>query len=92
MQVNGSPAYTTLQKTADNYFLLFSAIAIQLPAAVEMTSVLGDIVYDTLVATSVTSPPFAGLHPRCLPVESFSPWCLQERVVILVDRALCRSR
>ncbi|KAK9811764.1 hypothetical protein WJX72_009676 [[Myrmecia] bisecta] len=60
IRVNGSPTYSSMQKTADNYFVLFSAIPVQLPADVEVTSVFGDIVLDTVAATSPTSPPVIG--------------------------------
>lgn len=53
-------AYASMKRTIDNYFVLFSGNPVTFPADVQVTSILGDTVTDTINAASPQSPPVTG--------------------------------
>lgn len=49
-----------MQSTNDNRWLLFSGIPLTFPADVLVTSVLGDVINDTIATTNIQGPPVEG--------------------------------
>lgn len=49
-----------MQPTADNAWLLFSGVPLAFPADVQLTSVLGDVVSDTIPTSELSGPPVEG--------------------------------
>lgn len=64
-------AYALMKRTIDNYFVLFSGSPVTFPASVQVTSILGDTVTDTINAASPESPPVTGAAQ--FPVSSSLP-------------------
>ena len=56
LQIYYKGAYREMNRASDNYFVAFAdgGAAFQLPTQIAITSILGDVVYDTL-ATSTPS-------------------------------------
>jgi len=65
MMVGGS--YAQLTRTIDNYWLLYSASPIAIPAAVKITSALGEVVEDTFSPSSLSGPPVQGTGQFAVP-------------------------
>jgi len=56
----GETDFAVMQPTADNAWLLFSGTPVTFPAQVILTSVLGDVVNDTISTTNLQGPPVQG--------------------------------
>ena len=56
----GETDFAVMQGTSDNSWLLFSGVPVTFPADVRLTSVLGDVVNDTIPATNLQGPPVQG--------------------------------
>ena len=60
IRTQGQTDYAAMQPTADNAWLLFSGVPLIFPADVQLTSVLGDTVNDTIATTNLQGPPVQG--------------------------------
>ena len=65
MMTGGS--YAQLTRTIDNYWQLYSATPIAIPAAVKITSSLGEVVEDSFAPSSLTGPPVQGTGQFSVP-------------------------
>ncbi len=65
MMVGGS--YAQLTRTVDNYWQLYSASPIAIPAAVKITSSLGEVVEDSFSPSSLSGPPSQGTGQFSIP-------------------------
>lgn len=65
MMVGGS--YAQLTRTIDNYWQLFSASPIAIPASVRITSALGEVVEDMFSPSSLSGPPCQGTGQFSVP-------------------------
>ncbi len=65
MMVGGS--YAQLTRTIDNYWQLYSASPIAIPAAVKITSVFGEVIEDTFAPSSLSGPPVQGTGQFSVP-------------------------
>lgn len=60
IKTQGQSSFAAMQSTNDNSWLLFSGVPLTFPADVLVTSVLGDVVNDTIPTSNIQGPPVEG--------------------------------
>ena len=60
LRTQGESSFAGLQSTNDNAWLLFSGTPVTFPADVMLTSVLGDVIMDTIPTSNLQGPPVQG--------------------------------